>query len=260
MNNSLGKNIFYLILVGLVCLATSCVSRKRLYYFNDQVPGVQILQDVKTYNAQLVKPNNRLIIIVTSPDPSLVSFLNPHANFGNNNNTAAGTRGYLVNLDGMIDFPLLGKVRVEGLTTEEVAALLKDKLSLYYKELFITVSFNGEINYITGKGGGSVMLENQRLTIFEVISKMPNLDPYDYKNDVWIIREDSGKRFFAKVNLNSKKIFESEYYYLKSNDFLYIKPSRYSANLFNTSSPIRGFITIMGSLLALFLTFKNVKL
>jgi polysaccharide export outer membrane protein len=259
MNHSLGKNLFYLISIGIVCLTTSCVSRKRLYYFNDQVPGVQILNDFKTHNAQLVKPNNRLIIIVTSPDLSLVSYLNPQVNLGNNN-AGNGSKGYLVNLDGMIDFPMLGKVRVEGLTTEEVAALLKEKLSLYYKELFITVSFNGEINYLTGKGGGSVMLENQRLTIFEVISKMPNLDPYDYKNDVWIIREDSGKRYFAKVNLNSKKIFESEYYYLKSNDFLYIKPSRYSANLFNTSSPIRGFITILGSLLALFLTLKNVKL
>jgi len=251
----------YLIIFVLLSFLTSCVSRKKLYYFNDQVPGIQQLSSSKNYNTHLVKPNDRLHILVTSPDPSIITYLNPYGSINNvstNNNRVKS--GYLVNLDGAIDFPILGKVNLAGLTTDESATLLKEKLSYYYKDLFINVSFDGEINYLTGKGGGLVQVENERLTIFEVISKMPNIDPYDYKNDVWIIREDSGKRYFAKVNLNSKKIFESEYYYLKSNDFLYIKPSRYSANIFNTASPIKGLITMFGSILALLLTIKSIKL
>ena len=252
----------YLIIFVLLSLLTSCVSRKKLYYFNDQVPGIQQLSSSKNYNTHLVKPNERLHILVTSPDPSIITYLNPYGNISNNvsNNNNKSKNGYLVNLDGAIDFPILGKVNLAGLTTDESANLLKEKLSYYYKDLFINVSFDGEINYLTGKGGGFIPVENERLTIFEVISKMPNIDPHDYKNDVWIIREDSGKRYFAKVNLNSKKIFESEYYYLKSNDFLYIKPNRYSANIFNTGSPLRALVTMLGSILALLLTIKSIKL
>jgi polysaccharide export outer membrane protein len=89
---------------------------------------------------------------------------------------------------------------------------------------------------------------------------MPSLDPYDSRDDVWLVREDSGRRYFAKLNLNSKKIFESEYYYLKNNDLLYVKPSRFTSNLFNTASPLKGLVTILGSVLALFLTLKSINL
>lgn len=252
------KNPLLLSLLFLVAAFTSCVSPKRLFYFNDQVPSVQDLQNTRDFNVHLIKPNDKISVLVSCPEPSLTAYLNPLGGGGGGNTNFH--QGYLVNAEGSIEFPILGKVYVQGLSTVEAAALIKEKLSYYYKDLFINVVMLGRVYYITGKSGGSVAMQNERLTVFEALTQMPNLDPYDSRNDVWLVREDSGRRYFAKLNLNSKKIFESEYYFLKNNDLLYVKPSRFTSNLFNTASPLKGIITIMGSVLALFLTIKSINL
>ena len=97
------------------------------------------------------------------------------------------------------------------------------------------------------------------MTIFEAIAQMPPTDPLDQKNKVWLIREDSGKRIFTKLDLNSKTIFDSQYYYLKNNDLIYIKPGRFTNTWFNlTSSPVRVAITVLGSLLAIFYILRKL--
>lgn len=252
------NRLIVVLLFSLVAFS-SCVSPKRLFYFNDQNPSVQDLQNTRDFNLYLIKPNDRIAILVSCPEPSLTSFLNPLGgnNGGGNNNFL---RGYLVNTEGSIEFPILGKVYLQGLSTVEAAALIKEKLSYYYKDLFINVTALGEVHYLTGRGGGNIPMQNERLTIFEALTQMPSLDPYDSRDDVWLVREDSGRRYFAKLNLNSKKIFESEYYYLKNNDLIYVKPSRFTSNLFNTASPLKGAVTILGSVLALFLTLRSINL
>ena len=176
-----------------------------------------------------------------------------------NNSSVNSIGGYLVNSQGAIEFPLLGKVSIEGLTTVEAATLLKEKLAYYFKDLYVNVTLQGKVYFLTSKGGGNIVLQNERMTILEAVTQMPNIDPYDKREDVWFIREDSGKRYFSKVNLNSKKIFESPYFYLKNNDMIYIKPGRFSNNWFNSpSSPVKIIISIFGSALALILLLKNL--
>lgn len=236
----------------LLIFFSSCVSSKKLNFFDDLTPGSKNLDSTKAFNIQKVKANDRLYIVVSSTDPALTAYLNPNPSSLN----SAG--GYLVDLQGLIEFPLLGKVPIAGLTTVETATLLKEKLTYYYKDLYINVTLIGKVFFLTGRGGGSMTMQNERMTIFEAVSQIPSPDPYDQKDKVWLIREDSGKRFYTQLDLNSKKIFESQYYYLKNNDLIYIKPGRFSNTWFNTpSSPVRGVITIIGTVLALFLTLRN---
>lgn len=239
--------------IFLIVFFNSCVSSKKLNYFDDLTPGSISLDSSKAFNIHKLKANDRLLIIVSSTDPALTAYLNPNSISANN------TGGYLIDLQGSIEFPLLGKVPVEGLTTNEVEALLKEKLTYYYKDLYINVTLLGKVFYLTSKIGGSVPLQNERMTIFEAMTQISNLDPFDQKNKVWLIREDSGKRIYTQLNLNSKKIFDSQYYYLKSNDLIYIKPGKFNNTWFNTtSSPVRGVITIIATVLGLFFTLRNL--
>ncbi len=248
MFNAIKKYSLLLIFI-INIFFSSCLSPNKLYFFNDQVPGVQDLEKTKNYNLHFIKPSDRLSITVNSPDPSLTSYLN--LNSGG---------GYLVDVNGAIEFPMLGKVNVQGLSANEAEMLLKEKLSYYYKDLFISVTYMSKVYYLSGRGGGSLPIQNERLTLLEALTQLPNFDPYNFKvNDVWIIREDSGKRYFAKINMNKKKIFESEYFYLKNNDVLYLK-SRYKNSITGATNNLRIVSTVIGSMLAAYITIKNLKL
>jgi len=216
------------------------------------VKSVQNLDSTKESRVHKIKINDRLNIVVTSPDPTLTTYLNL---------TSERNMGFLVNLDGCINFPAVGKVKVEDLTAEEAGILLKEKLSYLFKDLYVNIILDGKINFMTGKKGGTINISNERLTVIEAISQMPFIDPYDYRNDVWLIREEENKRIFEKIDLTSKTIFESPYFYLKNNDFLYVRPGRYSRTLFNSSGPLASTIGIVGSSLAtlsLIITLKNL--
>lgn len=248
----MSKSFVSIFLFSLIIFLTSCLPTKRLYYFDDQVKSIQNLDSTKGYNVHRIKKNDRLKIIVSSPDPTLTTYLNI---------SSEKNAGFLVNIDGVINFPAVGNVKMEGLTTEEASILLKEKLSYLFKDLFVNVNLEGTINYMTGRKGGVLSLTNERLTIIEAVSQMPFIDPYDYRNDIWLIREEDNKRIFEKVDLTSKSIFESPYFYLKNNDFLYVKPGRYSRTLFNSSGPLASTIGIVGSSLAtlsLIISLKNL--
>jgi polysaccharide export outer membrane protein len=243
--------IVFSILVSL--FFSSCISSKKSNYFHDLTPGSKSLDSSKSFNIHKLKPNDRLSIVVSSTDPALTAYLNPTQSSLNT------LGGYLVDLQGSIEFPLLGRVPVAGLTTVEIEALLKEKLTYYYKDLYINVTLVGKIFFLTGKNGGNVVMQNERMTIFEAITQISSIDPFDQKNKVWLIREDSGKQIYAQLDLNSKKIFDSQYYYLKTNDLIYIKPGKFSSNWFNTpSSPFRGIITVLGSILALIFILRTL--
>jgi polysaccharide export outer membrane protein len=121
-------------------------------------------------------------------------------------------------------------------------------LAFYYKDLFVNVSLIGKVYIINGNEGTTINIINERLTILEAISQnLAKTDASD-KSDVWIIREDSGKRHFSKIDLTSKKIFESPYFYLRSNDFIYIMPNKYNW-IISPTSPVRLTFTFFVSVL-----------
>jgi polysaccharide export outer membrane protein len=83
------------------------------------------------------------------------------------------------------------------------------------------------------------------------------MDGNDRKDRVWLVREDSGQRKFVQLDLNSKKIFESPYFYLQNNDFMYIQPGKYSA-LLSQSSVLRTIITVAGTVAAVMIAIKTL--
>ena len=246
------KNRFLVFVFYCLSSLVACIPSKRLYYFNDQQPGVQKTDSLRVSNVHRIKANDRININVNCQDPSLTNYLNQNTN---NNFVEIG---YLVGLDGNISFPAIGKVHLEGLTTNEAAALLKEKLNYLFKDIYVNVNLKGKVYYLAGKKGGEIEIQNERLTIIEALARMPVIDPYDKRNDVMVIREEKGVRIFDTINLNSKKIFESERFYLKNNDFVYVKPGKYSQTLFNSPGPLSSLIGVIGGLVAIFFTIRSV--
>jgi polysaccharide export outer membrane protein len=184
-----------------------------------------------------------------------MAFLNPFGNTAGNNNN--GLTGFLVDLEGNIEFPLLGKIPVDGLTTKETENIIKSKLTFYYKDLFVNVSLVGKVYIINGNEGSTINITNERLTILEAIAQNLSKSESNDKSDVWIIREDSGKRYFSKIDLTSKKIFESPYFFLRSSDFIYIMPNKYNW-LVSPSSPVRLTFTLFVSIASLLILITKL--
>lgn len=244
--------------VLLIVIFQSCVPANKLYYFHNLKPSVQSIDREKQSSVQKIKQGDRLSINVSVPDAAISSFLNPYRNSSNSSNSLQSW-GYLVNKDGNIEFPSLGLVNLLGLATAEAAAVLKKKLEFLYKDPFVTVNIEGRVYLLSGKNGSIVPIVNERLTIFEALvqSSIVN-DPYDLKDQLWLIREENNERVFVQLDLSDKAIFESPYYYLRNNDLLYLKPGRF-ANSFSSNSPVRFIITMTSVVTSFFFLISKIK-
>lgn len=242
------NSLFWSILLLMMTNLCSCGLTKGKILFKDQQVSVQQLDSIKDFAIQRIQKSDRITITVTSTEPSLMAFLNPFGNSVSNNNS--GLVGFLVDLEGNIEFPLLGKIQVNGLTTKEIENIIRTKLAFYYKDLFVNVSLMGKIYLKNGNEGSTINITNERLTILEAMSQNLSKSEDNDISDVWIIREDSGKRYFSKLDLTSKKIFESPYFFLRSNDFIYIMPNKYNW-LVSPTSPVRLTFTLFASIASL---------
>ena len=138
------------------------------------------------------------------------------------------SKGYLVDKNGTIDFPILGNISVKGLTIEALKDLLRSKLDKYLQEPILNIRL---LNYkITVLGEvmhpSSYSIPSQRITVIDAIGIAGDLTIYGKRENVLLIREENGVRKFVRLNLNSSKIFESPYYYLKQNDVIYVEPNK----------------------------------
>ncbi|MFT3909017.1 MAG: polysaccharide biosynthesis/export family protein [Ferruginibacter sp.] len=251
------RKLFPALALLFIISLNACVSPSKLYYFNDKLPGRDTLDQTKQPYIQKIQSNDRLSITVSSTDPALTAYLNPFNIQSGGTSTQQVNTGYLVNNAGTIEFPLLGTVKVMGLSTTDVADTIKKRLSFYYKDLFVNVNLRGQVYFISGRSGTPIPMINERLTIFEALSQSGIQDPFDKKNAVWLVRDSVGIRTYARLDLNSKDIFQSPYYYLQNNDFIYMQPGKYSSFL-SPNSPGRNILSISAAVLGLFIAVRNI--
>lgn len=220
------KPLFFL---GFVYLCTSCVSKKDIVYFqNDTIDQSQVSNSYKT----IIKPDDVLQITITALDVEAVKPFNLAAvTYSTSSNSAIGVaqqQTYLVDTNGEIDFPVLGKLKIGGLTRDELIAFLKNKLEPDY---ILKPNINVRIaNYkITVLGDvqrpGSYPIPNERITILEALGLAGDLNLSAQRNNILVQREEAGKKVQYRVNLLSKKLFTSPVYYLQQNDVVYVEPN-----------------------------------
>lgn len=229
--------IFLLFIVAINFLV-SCTSTKNAVYFYNQPEGV--FDNLVPATLQVIIPNDILSITVSSLNPeATLIFNNPTSNTastGSGNFTQS--TGYLVDQEGFIQFPVLGKIKVAGLTKMELTELLRKTLvdkqllldpvvAIRYLNFRITVL--GEVTRPM-----VVAVPNEKISLLEALGMAGDLTIYARRDNVLLIREEQGKRMMKRLNLNSGDIFNSPYYYLKSNDILYVEPNR--SKIFSASN------------------------
>ncbi len=151
---------------------------------------------------------------------------------------------YLVDRDGEIDFPVIGKLKIAGLSPEEVRALLRDKLSDYLKDPIInirlmnyTVTVLGEVN-----NPGTYPVNGEQITVLEALGLAGDLTIKGMRKNVLIIRDFNGTKVYTRIDLTRKDVLDSPVYYLTQNDVVYVEPN--NSAIASSSLDQRTSITI----------------
>lgn len=217
----------------LVCLLTSCGSVKDIAYLQ----GEDLLNKTTVIDTVSLKiqKDDLLDINVSCPDQEL---LRPFLRYSSEYNSAGGVNGgsssgYLVELDGTINFPLLGQIKVAGLTRRQLIVLIQNRLEKegYIKNPVVTVRFLNFRISILGevKSPGTYNINSERITLFEALGMAGDLTIHGRRNRVAVVRETDGVRTILYHDLRSRDIFKSPHYYLKQNDMVYVEPNRVKA-------------------------------
>jgi len=222
------------LLLTIIVLATSCTSQKKVTYFQPKDITKDIEQAaIQQNNISKLQPGDILGIMVSSLSPEASAMFNPYINAGvyqtsQANSTLPTTPGYLIDEDGTIALPLVGKLKVAGLSNKEVTDLITEKLTKYLAQPTVNVRIlNFKISVLGEVNRPSVyIIPNEKVTLPEALSLAGDLSIYGKRENILLIREVEGKREFARIDITQRDFFNSPYYYLKANDVLYVEPKK----------------------------------
>ena len=230
------KFIKILSLTLMVLAAVSCSTPKEISYFQDLRPGVTELAITDPVEIK-VRPKDKLSILVNAQDPKLTNMFNlpiVSQQIGQESTGSSGTirgvSGYTVDSFGDINFPVLGKIRVEGMTREQIADYLTKQLKEQelIKDPVVTVEFMnlgvsvlGEVNK-----PGRISINRDNMTILDALSEAGDLTIFGKREKVLVLRQEDGKQRVYGVNLcSADHIYTSPVYYLQQNDVVYVIPN-----------------------------------
>lgn len=233
-------------------IAISCSAPQKTIYFADnssQNPSVQV-ENIERSKEVNILPGDILAIKVSSISSILASggssanvgastvalfneggtayTITGSSGGGGGAGNAAQNLGYRVDENGFIDYPIIGKIKVSGMTLRQVKDILSEKLKAFMKDPVVDANIINFKITIFGEVGhpGEIISHNQKISILDAIAAAGDIPITGRKDNVLIVRETEGKREFARLNLNSRNVFNSPYFYLKQNDRIYVEPSR----------------------------------
>ena len=231
----------WLNLLLFIGIFSSCQTTKNVSYFQDIPDSSRISLPTANYKQLTIQPNDILSVNIQTMDPSANAIFNqtPSPVFSqlsgglgtatmNAGSPSTSTSGYLVGLDGMIEVPLLGQIKVEGATTFIAADSIRNRASLLYKQPSVNVRFaNLKIN-VLGEvlKPGTYVLTNEKNTIFDAIGLAGDLTIFGKRENVLLIRDSAGKSNFIRFSLESKDLVNKDFFYLRQNDIIYVEPNK----------------------------------
>jgi polysaccharide export outer membrane protein len=223
------KVLCFLILLTLSCVLYSCHTQQKLSNYLENVVDTTGTLEVLPPELRIQKNDLLSIQIYSlSTDPRADEFYNLGGN-STGANASSGT-GFLVDVNGNIEYPRLGLFHVEGLTKEELAAQIKKRLTepvellrdptVIIRFLNLSITMLGEVSQ-----QGSFIMPNERLTILQAIGLAGGVPRGGKKNFVRVVRKRNDKVEIGVVDLSSKDVFKSPYYYLMQNDIVLVDPT-----------------------------------
>lgn len=217
----------------LAVLITSCSTVKNVSYLQDIQPGVPLLlQEVRQLTLQ---PGDRLRITVFSRDKELTELFNLVSPSYSSAGSNSERHPYTVRDDGTIEMPTLGPIRVQGLTRQEVADLIKYQLlsSKLLLDPTVIVEYYDLSFYTLGEVGrtGRIQIPHDQVTILEAISLAGDLTINGKRENVLVLRTENGIQTPYTLDLtNTASVYRSPVYYLQQNDIIYVEPNKKKAD------------------------------
>lgn len=231
------KRYFILALLAATLLA-SCNSQKRIWYLQD---ATEFAPEQIAQQGQIrIQPLDRLTIVVNSKDPELALPFNAATGYTaltassvSSVSSSSALQVRTVDEKGILQMPVLGEIKVEGLTRGELAKILADKIIQggYINDPTVNVQFVDMKISVLGEvtRPGSYALTHDKLTIFDALALAGDMTVFGQRTDVMVYREKEGERTITYLDLTSKDIFSSPAFYIEQNDVIYVKPNKYKA-------------------------------
>ena len=234
---------------------TGCGSSKGFTYV-ENIDSISLAASRGLFDARIM-PKDELTITVNTTNPEASAPFNLQS--GDKGSTAF--KGYLVDNSGFINFPVIGKVHVVGLTKTECEDLIKSKIQPYLARTenpVVSVRMSSYHITVLGEVGkpGVIPVSTEKISVLEAIAQAGDLGVYGKRNNILLIREDArGEKHAVRMNLNDANIINSPYYYLQQNDVLYVQPNSVKAKTSSIGSSTTiwfsfiGIVTSVASLL-----------
>jgi polysaccharide biosynthesis/export protein len=218
--------------VVLLALLIGSCSQRNLVYFSDLQPSANNESPIRNYVQPTIQPDDILSISVSSLNPeSNVLFNNvilpTTANSGQVIAATKVNEGYLVDKSGFINFPVIGKVMLAGLTKEQAIEKMTNEIKVHVKNPIINVRFiNFKVTVIGEVSKPSTFtVETEKINVLEALGLAGDMTAFGRRENVLIIREQQGVRRTTRINLNDKDVLNSPFFYLQQNDIVYVEPS-----------------------------------
>ncbi|ATV31328.1 polysaccharide biosynthesis/export family protein [Prevotella intermedia] len=253
------KLLLPIMVVTMILMMVGCGSSKEVAYWQN-IDSISLAASKGLYDAKIM-PKDELTILVQTTDP----LTSEPFNLRSTGQTSSKNQitGYLVDNDGMINFPIVGKIHVAGLTKTECEDLIKSKIQPYLartenplvsvRTSSYRITVIGEVNR-----PGVIPVATEKISLIEALAEAGDMTIYGKRDNVLLVREDkSGEKHKVRLNMNDANIINSPYYYLQQNDIVYVEPHKVKArNTFfgSNTSIFYSVIGITTSLVSLLIT------
>ncbi len=250
------KNIKFLYYLLAIFLFSSCLRYKRVPYYKDISQKVDSVAAISNYKPMLIQKNDLLGIYVSSLSQEASALFNYNLmGIPGVTTSTSPVTGFLVNDAGEIQLPFLGKLRVEGMSTANLQDSIQKQLGAFLKEPVVNVRV---LNFkITVLGDvmrpGQFNIQSERININDALSLAGDMNITARRDNILLIREEAGQRKYVRLDINTKELINSPYYYLHSNDVLYIQPGKVKydveGNTYRNLSLLLSTISVMSVIL-----------
>ena len=265
------KSIFVLLINLVFILLNSCTSKKKLDYLQN-IESVALEASMKNAKST-IQPNDQLVIMVTAKDMDVVKPFNqnfssgqilqysiPSNNAPTQSQTSASGPTYMVDSQGNIEFPVIGKINTENKTTEELRDILKKEISKYVLNPQVSVRNTNYKITVLGEVNrpGTYNIPDAQTTLLEVLGLAGDLSIYGNREDILVVRNIDGIMSKERIDLTKADFINSPFFYLKQNDVIIVSPNETKQKT-SRLDPNTGIYISVASIVVtiLALIFKN---
>lgn len=222
--------IIPMFLLILVCFTSSCVTQRHVEYLQDSDEGIKSFDEASMPDYR-IKPNDELYILVSSFDDAAANIFTNTVqqqafNSGIIQPYGASLMSYTIDREGFLLMPLVGRISVSDKTVTEISEIIKNALSNVLNQPVVSVKLVNRYVSVLGevRVPGHYSYSQDKLSIYDAIGLAGDITDYGNRKNVILVRNEDGKNSRINLNLTSSDILASDYYNLRPNDIIYVKP------------------------------------